>query len=149
MNKQDAAIAAGIAALAAAGYWHTGSFPRESATWPAAVLVIIAILSVALIIVAIARPAPATTLDSDDKAAASRRTLVRLGGVVVLMIAYVALVPIVGFYVTTALLLTLYLTAWGGVKPMKTGAYTLASLTLIYLLTTMLLAIPLPRGILV
>lgn len=120
-------------------------FPGRASLFPKLVSVLFCILGGALVIVSARRLA---TGAESAKPVLTRETFKWPVLVFLMLILYVLLMQNIGFYVTTPIMLVVYMRIMG-IKSVKTILIaTVAMMLFVFLLFTFALGIPLPEGIL-
>jgi putative tricarboxylic transport membrane protein len=158
MAKLNRDVAAGLVLVAVAviGFIAAGSIeapvavdPLGPKTYPEILLGILGVLGVAIAIQGL-RNGPGPAADEvgeaqvDDQPAARLRTV----GVLVLGVAYVALLGPLGYLVATSATLFAFLLVLGLGKPVRAAAVGIGMTVFLYAFFDLLLEVPLPEGVL-
>lgn len=146
---RDAVSALVVLAICAVGIYATLDYPARAAEWPMWMWGILAVMSVILLFNSLRRPAveaSAAQAAADD--GAKRRLRVRVAINIALVFAYVALVSILGFYVTTGVYLCVHM-FYLGIRPMwKILVVAAGTLVALYAMFEYFLGVLIPHGLL-
>lgn len=162
IKSPDSILGLSFVALSIVFLLYTIPLSTAAAAWPRAVLVLLLVLGAAIAVRGVrqAAPAPGDTAPPDEGAdtggAASERppgewspaVLRRPALTTLIVVGYIALLDVIGFFPATALYLCGHL--WfGGVRDLRVYAgVTVAMCGLVYLLFVEELSVPLPTGLL-
>lgn len=148
---RDAMSAIIIMIVCAAGIWQSTTYPARAAEWPLWMWGMLAALSAVLLFNSLRRPsasAQAKPPSADNQPAlpsASRAK--RIATNISLIVAYIVLVSVLGFYTATGLYLCIHM-YYLGIRPVwKIGAVTMGTLAVFYGLFEAFLGVLVPHGL--
>lgn len=146
--KQDKFIAIILLLILGPAYYMTYSFPPRSAIFPRAFIVITAILAVVLLIQAIYKEKKNMPLKAGEAAQYTPAQRYRLFLAVTITIFYLVIIPVLGYFVTTAVYMFVLMTLLKKDKLVTHVIVTVCTTLVLYGVFGVLLKIWLPRGIL-
>ncbi len=141
---QNILTGAVIIVIAVAAFVLALPMPQQAAVFPKIVAAVLGILGALLVLTTAVRMAKGEAIDEQ---ALDPRILIRPLIFFAMIILYVVLIRVIGFYVTTAAALVVYMYVMGIHHPKTLAITTVSVMVLIYLVFTMALKVRLPKGI--
>ncbi|GHV37129.1 hypothetical protein FACS1894187_13110 [Synergistales bacterium] len=145
MNKADAVIAAVLIVFGSSAFFVALGYPAGSRMLPMFYSATLAVLSLLLLVQSVLRPSRRTSGNIDEDSVEPARKVIMA---VIFIAGYVALIPVLGFYFSTACFLVSFIVATRAARLSMALAVSAGTTCAIYAFFNILLKLQTPLGIL-